>query len=96
MSEFDQEDGQKKWLANPDFNPARCNVVAAEYRENLAQPRVRPRVGAGRRRFDILTIGLHWATVTLMAGMFASAWLLGLARADRMRRLPSRCLSKAV
>jgi cytochrome b561 len=41
-----------------------------------AQPRVRPRVGAGRRRFDILTIGLHWATVTLIAGMFASAWLL--------------------
>ena len=41
-----------------------------------AQPRDRPRVGAGRRRFDILTIGLHWATVTLIAGMFASAWLL--------------------
>ena len=31
---------------------------------NPAQPRVRPRVGAGRRRFDIVTIGLHWATVT--------------------------------
>ena len=43
---------------------------------NPAEPRVRPRVGAGRRRFDILTIGLHWATVTLIAGMFASAWLL--------------------
>jgi len=43
---------------------------------NPAQPRVRPRVGAGRRRFDILTIGLHWATVTLIVGMFASAWLL--------------------
>jgi len=41
-----------------------------------AQPRDRPRVGDGRRRFDILTIGLHWATVTLIAGMFASAWLL--------------------
>ena len=40
-----------------------------------AQPRDRPRVGAGRRRFDILTIGLHWATVALIAGMFASAWL---------------------
>src|SRR6202162_3963234 len=41
-----------------------------------AQRRVRPRVGGGRRRFDILTIGLHWATVTLIAGMFASAWVL--------------------
>src|ERR1700726_551425 len=41
-----------------------------------AQQRVRPRVGGGRRRFDILTIGLHWATVTLIAAMFASAWLL--------------------
>ena len=41
-----------------------------------AQPRDRPRVGEGRRRFDMLTIGLHWATVTLIAGMFASAWLL--------------------
>src|ERR1700674_3420344 len=43
---------------------------------NRAQPRVRPRVGAGRRRFDSLTIGLHWATVALITGMFASAWLL--------------------
>ena len=41
-----------------------------------ALPRDRPCVGEGRRRFDILTIGLHWATVTLIAGMFASAWLL--------------------
>ena len=32
---------------------------------NPAQPRF-PRVGDGRRRFDILTIGLHWATVTLI------------------------------
>src|SRR5580658_6456713 len=43
---------------------------------NSAQPRDRSCVGAGRRRFDILTIGLHWATVTLIAGMFTSAWLL--------------------
>ena len=43
---------------------------------SLAQPQARPRVSDGRRRFDILTIGLHWATVTLIAGMFASAWLL--------------------
>jgi hypothetical protein len=34
MSEFDQEDGDKKWFANPDFNAAQCNVVAAEHREN--------------------------------------------------------------
>jgi superoxide oxidase len=32
--------------------------------------------GDGRRRFDSITIGLHWATVALIAGMFASAWLL--------------------
>jgi cytochrome b561 len=41
-----------------------------------AQPRDWPRVRDGRRRFDIVTIGLHWATVTLIVGMFASAWLL--------------------
>jgi NTE family protein len=32
MSEFDQEDGDKKWFANPDFNPAQGNVVPAEHR----------------------------------------------------------------
>jgi cytochrome b561 len=37
---------------------------------------VRPRVSEGRRRFDSFTIGLHWVTVTLITGMFASAWLL--------------------
>src|ERR1700678_2808038 len=41
-----------------------------------AQPRDWPRVRDGRRRFDLLTIGLHWTTVALIAGMFASAWLL--------------------
>src|ERR1700685_3574039 len=41
-----------------------------------AQPRDWPRVRDGRRRFYIVTIGLHWATVTLIVGMFASAWLL--------------------
>jgi cytochrome b561 len=40
------------------------------------QPRDRPRVSDGRRRFDIVTIGLHWVTVTLITGMFGSAWLL--------------------
>jgi cytochrome b561 len=34
------------------------------------------RVRDGRRRFDSLTIGLHWATVALITGMFASAWVL--------------------
>ena len=29
-----------------------------------------------RRRFDAVTIGLHWATVAVITGMFASAWLL--------------------
>ena len=41
-----------------------------------AQPQDRLCIGEGRRRFDILTIGLHWATVTLIIGMFVSAWLL--------------------
>jgi superoxide oxidase len=41
-----------------------------------ASPQDWPRVSHGRRRFDIVTIGLHWATVTLIVGMFASAWLL--------------------
>jgi superoxide oxidase len=41
-----------------------------------AQARNRPRASDSPRRFDIFTIGLHWATVTLLAGMFASAWLL--------------------
>ena len=40
------------------------------------QPPERQRGGDGRRRFDGITIGLHWATVALIAGMFASAWLL--------------------
>jgi cytochrome b561 len=41
-----------------------------------AQSLDQPRVGDSRRRFDIVTIGLHWATVTLIAGLFVSAWLL--------------------
>jgi superoxide oxidase len=43
---------------------------------SAAQRRIRPRVGECPRRFDVLTIGLHWATVSLIAGLFASAWLL--------------------
>jgi cytochrome b561 len=31
------------------------------------------------RRFDAVTIGLHWTTAALVAGMFASAWLHALA-----------------
>jgi hypothetical protein len=30
--------------------------------------------------FDGVSIGLHWATVILVAAMFASAWSIGLAR----------------
>jgi superoxide oxidase len=41
-----------------------------------AQSLDQPRAGESQRRFDIVTIGLHWATVTLIMGMFASAWLL--------------------
>ena len=41
-----------------------------------AQSLDQPRTGDSQRRFDIVTIGLHWATVTLIAGLFGSAWLL--------------------
>jgi cytochrome b561 len=41
-----------------------------------AQSLDQPRVDDTRRRFDIITIGLHWATVTLIVGMFASASML--------------------
>jgi cytochrome b561 len=42
-----------------------------------AESRDRSRISqCRRRRFDILTIGLHWATVALITGMFVSAWLL--------------------
>ena len=34
MSEIDHKTAKKKWLASPNFNPARCNVVVAEHREN--------------------------------------------------------------
>jgi superoxide oxidase len=40
------------------------------------QPRDRSASSDRRRRFDGVTIGLHWATVALIVGMFASAWLL--------------------
>ena len=43
---------------------------------SAAQSLDQPRVDDTRRGFDIVTIGLHWATVTLIVGMFASAWLL--------------------
>ena len=43
---------------------------------SYGQPRGRQRIGDGRRSFDFVTVGLHWATVTMIAGMFASAWLL--------------------
>jgi superoxide oxidase len=43
---------------------------------NPAQSLDQPRVVDSRRRFDIVTIGLHWATVILIAGLFGSAWLL--------------------
>lgn len=37
-------------------------------------------VAAARpRRFDAVTIGLHWATVALIVALFASAWSIGLA-----------------
>lgn len=43
---------------------------------NPSPPQDWLRVSDGRPRlFDILTIGLHWVTVALIAGTFASAWL---------------------
>ena len=35
--------------------------------------------GSRATRFDGVSIGLHWATVVLIAAMFASAWAIGLA-----------------
>lgn len=52
-----------------------------------AQPRDWPRVRDSRRRFDILTIGLHWVTVALIAGMFASAWLLPASGSEHAEML---------
>jgi cytochrome b561 len=42
----------------------------------------RARAAAAPRRFDAVTIGLHWATLALVAGMFASALSMAAA-ADR-------------
>ena len=39
-----------------------------------------PDGAAPPRRFDPVTIGLHWATAALIILMFASAWSLALAR----------------
>jgi cytochrome b561 len=33
----------------------------------------------GPRRFDVVTIALHWTTVALIVGMFASGFSMGLA-----------------
>ena len=49
-----------------------------------AQSLDQPRVGDSGRRFDIVTIGLHWATVTLIAGLFGSAWLLLASDRERI------------
>jgi cytochrome b561 len=35
--------------------------------------------GVGPRRFDAVTIALHWTTVALIVAMFASGWGMGLA-----------------
>ncbi len=38
-----------------------------------------PPRGVGPRRFDVVTIALHWTTVALIVGMFASGLSVGLA-----------------
>ena len=48
------------------------------------------RVRDGRRRFDSLTIGLHWATVALITGMFASAWASACQRPRARRNTAER------
>ncbi len=42
----------------------------------LAQVQIAP------RRFDAVTIGLHWLTVMLIVGLFASIWSLQLVEPD--------------
>lgn len=39
------------------------------------------------RRFDAVTIGLHWATVVLIVGMYATAWLHAQASEGASARL---------
>jgi cytochrome b561 len=39
------------------------------------------------RRFDAVTIALHWTTVALIAGLFASVWLIGLVTGDDQAKL---------
>jgi RNA polymerase sigma factor (sigma-70 family) len=46
---FDQEENHKRWFANPDSNPAQCNVAAAEHREN--------RTTAEKHAFDYDCLG---------------------------------------
>ena len=53
----------------------------------------RPETPPGRsregepRRFDAVTIALHWTTAALIAGMFASAWLHVVAEGGRYASL---------
>jgi len=45
----------------------------------LIQSTTRDTGPAPSGRFDAFSIGLHWTSVLLIAGLFASAWSLGLA-----------------
>jgi superoxide oxidase len=44
-----------------------------------ARRQVPPLRRTGPRRFDVVTIALHWTTVALIVGMFASGLSMGLA-----------------
>lgn len=45
------------------------------------------RSGRDPRRFDPVTIALHWSTVALLAAMFASAWLGAMATSHQQASL---------
>ena len=55
-------------------------------RHHLGNPYGRSGLGEPRR-FDAVTIGFHWTTAALIAGMFVSAWLHAMAEGGRQASL---------
>jgi superoxide oxidase len=55
-------------------------------RHHLGNPYGRSGLGEPRR-FDAVTIGFHWTTAALIAGMFVSAWLHAMAEGGRLASL---------
>ncbi len=47
----------------------------------------RPHQPGASGRFDAVTITLHWATLVLIVGMFATGWLIGAASSSAQEHL---------